>query len=1524
MEAQQQQQQQQPPKAATDEAVDQLVETLRQNGGDAEAVMNALNGALQLQQNMMAAAAAAAVAAAPSEAAAAAAAGPPRTTAPPQFAPDEDGDEDGVHGYGDDDNNDDGDWRRRARDRKPPEVLAELERVFVLEPYIGDENKRRVLQKFPKLTERQLVSWFSHRRRKEKWEMEVYESRIGRKATRTELYTTPGARDNIGSLPRDPAAREMAKAALLGRPVAPHAAGFAYAGAGAGAGAGYPPPPPPSGARGVFPPPPPPPPMFNMNDPEILALVAHVKQNLQSLGGDKFREDGPPLGYFPPPGESNVSMLGKRGRMDASYDWSSKRGRMDAANLAELRNAERLAKMQQKQEAAQWKAEAKQAAREEKERQRVERDAERAKVREEKLVMREKEREERLARAAQEKRSRLEAMRMERKLRAAELPDDDKIDVSKALQDVRDQMVACYRAGGDVEKTFPAFAPLQSRAEADRIYQEAYAAWYDVQLRNNAQGGEDGQSLHAATPEPQKPGLDDPPGLPFVLPESWPENLPLPAFPPTAITEGLVPAFPESFDTNVCGETISIWSFVHSFRENIHMDSFTLEELVAALQAGTHSRLLCELHVCLLRHVQAEIEEAHLKRQEFGVQYNPELAAPCQLLEEAWAWGFDVDAWRAHLSVATWPEIMRQLALAAGQGPSRPRVAFPEAIEEGEVDGGLAANVKYNLPDHIEPGTAKAAAWEVLMEAGNAGMTLTELVIRVKQEYPDLKQARNPEASMKTTLVRDPAFVNVAVGTYALQCLLSGEGPPSSSKKSKKEKGGGGGGNAVIDAAKGAGAAPYHKFVILTKDDEEDDDDEDEEMEDDEEEEEEEEEDEEMEDANGVRMTKREKREEEKKQKKLEEEEKKKRERKKLAAETESEVPSDTSWVTKLSICEYDELSIEERVTALTFLINEAIGCNTVRFAIDEKGTTLQEVRRVWREESKQLAAAKKPGQGRGRGRGRPREHNDVDEDDDNDEDGGEKLGGAGATGRVGVMTPEERRLQSLERQRLIDNLSIRFEPLGRDRRGNRYWIISPSRSFGIAGMDRIYIERNEDNEGDLSLPAAWSVVADPKALRDMVACLDDRGRHEAMLKHSMGILVPEMVKEMKDHDGVSPEMWMANEQAEAGELVRYNGHASHPDDRWFYGPYLWACRRKTSGAPSGTNGLAASLVSPHPVDGSFSLITQPLQGQPSTSSKASKGNAKADPAALFAEGSDEPPQAEEDDAMHAWMLRRRVRLACRLLATIVGRCQDTDFASSLGFTGRGKVLNHILDLYASKGGTSVVEMIHSLRKWMFNVERGLDKASLSPSFSRDPSPTLAAFHKLIPTMEMAREMAAGNMAPIEEPEDLEWVPRTSAALTLRLMSLDAALAYGGMTPARAMMDAYRFIKRMVSVEEDGSAIAAAEAAEAEQIAKREANNERRRMQYHAQKNAAAAAATDSSWPSVHRGRKPVEEVFSLPTDQFRRELKPAEEELGLPGAITSASAATASKKKSPPPSGSGAGSSKKSSTSGSKKKKKK
>ena len=41
------------------------------------------------------------------------------------------------------------------------------------------------------------------------------------------------------------------------------------------------------------------------------------------------------------------------------------------------------------------------------------------------------------------------------------------------------------------------------------------------------------------------------------------------------------------------------------------------------------------------------------------------------MLEEAAEWGFDVDAWRAHINALTWPEVLRQMAITSGLGPKR-------------------------------------------------------------------------------------------------------------------------------------------------------------------------------------------------------------------------------------------------------------------------------------------------------------------------------------------------------------------------------------------------------------------------------------------------------------------------------------------------------------------------------------------------------------------------------------------------------------------------------------------------------------------------------------------------------------------------------------------------------------------------------------------------------------------------------------------------------------------------------------
>lgn len=39
------------------------------------------------------------------------------------------------------------------------------------------------------------------------------------------------------------------------------------------------------------------------------------------------------------------------------------------------------------------------------------------------------------------------------------------------------------------------------------------------------------------------------------------------------------------------------------------------------------------------------------------------------ILQQAYAWGFDIRSWQRHLNPLTWPEILRQFALSAGFGP---------------------------------------------------------------------------------------------------------------------------------------------------------------------------------------------------------------------------------------------------------------------------------------------------------------------------------------------------------------------------------------------------------------------------------------------------------------------------------------------------------------------------------------------------------------------------------------------------------------------------------------------------------------------------------------------------------------------------------------------------------------------------------------------------------------------------------------------------------------------------------------
>eukprot|EP00798_Chlamydomonas_sp_ICE-L_P008198 gene8198-1460_t len=148
------------------------------------------------------------------------------------------------------------------------------------------------------------------------------------------------------------------------------------------------------------------------------------------------------------------------------------------------------------------------------------------------------------------------------------------------------------------------------------------------------------------------------------------------------------------------------------------------------------------------------------------------------LLEEAWAWGFDVDVWRAHLSLTTWSEILRELAIVASAGTLRARTIKESKARLGVEGEDLredpeTGDVKLKLPSRFAPGTVKAAAWQVLSEEGPSGLAISEVARRIqKYGLRDLSSSKTPEASIGGSLSRDRLFIRVAPATYTLLSIV--------------------------------------------------------------------------------------------------------------------------------------------------------------------------------------------------------------------------------------------------------------------------------------------------------------------------------------------------------------------------------------------------------------------------------------------------------------------------------------------------------------------------------------------------------------------------------------------------------------------------------------------------------------------------------------------------------------------------------------------------------------------------------
>ncbi|KAL7215900.1 hypothetical protein ACSBR1_027948 [Camellia fascicularis] len=247
------------------------------------------------------------------------------------------------------------------------------------------------------------------------------------------------------------------------------------------------------------------------------------------------------------------------------------------------------------------------------------------------------------------------------------------------------------------------------------------------------------------------------------------------------------------------GNLLMVWRFLINFADVLGLWPFTLDEFVQAFH-DYDPRLLGEIHVALLRSIIKDIEDVARTPSSTGLGVNQNTAANPggghpQIVEGAYAWGFDIRSWQRHLNPLTWPEILRQFALSAGFGPKLKKRSIEQAYLRDENEGNDGEDIISNLRNgaaaenalaimqergfsnprrsrhRLTPGTVKFAAFHVLSLEGSNGLTILEVAEKIqKSGLRDLTTSKTPEASIAAALSRDSKlFERTAPSTYCVR-----------------------------------------------------------------------------------------------------------------------------------------------------------------------------------------------------------------------------------------------------------------------------------------------------------------------------------------------------------------------------------------------------------------------------------------------------------------------------------------------------------------------------------------------------------------------------------------------------------------------------------------------------------------------------------------------------------------------------------------------------------------------------------
>jgi len=580
--------------------------------------------------------------------------------------------------------------------------------------------------------------------------------------------------------------------------------------------------------------------------------------------------------------------------------------------------------------------------------------------------------------------------------------------------------------------------------------------------------------------------------------------------------------------TTFAGDVCTAWGFLAYFSSLLAIAPPTVDGLVAGLLPGVPPPGLFKVYSALLRLLQVDAEESkgmvgddkasggrhaasgggHHHHPEGGKAAGRTQGAhsshsrytDAALLEEAWSWGFDVDCWRAHMNEATWTEICRQVCIAAGLGRRRPlrsrsqsgrtKSSATGVCQMGKLGEDMivvpeTGQVELRLPGRLVESSVKGACWMVLKDAGVEGLHVDEIAKRIQRTgLRDLRTSKTPETSVAGAMGRDALFERLAPGTYALSSVLRHHDTLLMGVKN---------GNGMEEV----------------KDDE--------------------------------TMMDQDRREEDREREEGDEEE---QEEEQEEEEEEEEFEGEPSWLAKLMESSYEALSMEERASMLADLCHLCIDSMTVRLTLQRRYDEQQRIKRVKLDDDKvfqNLVKARKQVEAAEKARkdehaakvsaakaaaekeGRPFKEEDVPGMADNNsptaeeallakkvveaEDAVKKAAlMSGLSAKEGTSVTDNLEEFNKERvERALKELQmspIRIDPLGTDRRWNKYWRLAVK--GGAGGDDAVPVESEVDRIYVEMADGSIKYIPDASSLDTFIKSLNDKGPRERALKASL------------------------------------------------------------------------------------------------------------------------------------------------------------------------------------------------------------------------------------------------------------------------------------------------------------------------------------------------------------------------------------------------------------------------------------